>query len=129
MGLSNIMNLSTVPIIGVDEFLAQKPDGIITVKKLEKKKCRDMDGNPTEKIVYSIKELGGIRLWSSGGTMTKTIPEDLIDEYGSLEEANAALKECGLRFKLSPMKKIPRKGNWRPVDCLGYEELENEKEV
>ena len=122
MGLSNILNLNTTPIIGVDEFLEQKPDGIITVKKLEKKKTRDMDGNPTETVVYTIKELGGIRLWSSGGTMKKGIPEDLIDEYGSIEEANAALAECGLRLKLHPMKIIPKKGQWRPIDCLGYEE-------
>lgn len=122
MGLSNILNLNTTPIISVDAFLEQKPDGIITVKKLEKKKVRDRDGNPTETIVYTIKELGGIRLWSSGKTMSKIIPEELIDEYGSLEEANEALKDCGLRLKLSPMKIIPKKGQWRPVDGLGYEE-------
>ena len=122
MGLSNIMNLNTTPIIGVEEFLAQKPDGIITVTGYEYKPTKDRKGNPVMSTVYHIKELGGIRLWSSGGTMTKLIPENLEEEYGDIVEANKSLKKRALRFKISAMKKMSDGGQWRPIDCLGYED-------
>lgn len=122
MGLANIMKISTKPIIGVDEFLEKKPDGIMTVVGFEFKTGKDADGNPERKAVYHIKELGGLKLWGAGRKMKQEIPEELLDEYGDEAAIDAGLRARPIKFKVYPTRVLPNRRKFRPIDCLGYEE-------
>lgn len=126
MGLSNLLNLSSKSIIGVDDFLEKKPDGIITVTGYEYKMCKGDGGQPDRKVVYHIKELGGVKLWASGSIMKKQMPEEFIDEYGSDAAANENLKKSPMRFKVHPIVTLANRRKFRPIDCLGFEEDGNE---
>ena len=106
--------LSSGRIVTMNQLLAEKPDGFVTVCGFEVR-----DGKYGRSPVFKIKELGGVRFWAGGKLLKEELAPALLAEYGSAEAVNEAFSNEPQLWKIGQVIVLRNGNRFRPIEFLG----------
>ena len=105
-----LIPMSSSRIVTMNQLLAEKPDGFVTVCGFEIR-----DGKYGRSGVFKIKECGGLKFWAGGKLLKEQLVPALQAKFGSVEAIDAAFRKEPQLWKIGQVN-----GNrFRPIEFLG----------
>lgn len=113
--LSSKLNAySSCRIVTLNQLLAEKPDGIVTVCGFEYR-----EGKYGRSGVFKIKECGGLKFWAGGKVLKEALIPMLESEYGSAGAIDAAFRAEPQVWRIGKVIELKNGHKFRPIEMLG----------
>lgn len=109
-----ISPMSSSRIVTLNQLLAEKPDGLVTICGFEYR-----DGKYGRSGVFKIKECDGLRFWAGGKLLKEQLVPALEAKFGSAEGINAAFQKDPQVWKIGGIIVLKNGHRFRPIEFLG----------